>query len=101
MGPQYRPQNIIILIIGTPKKGTPNFGKPPCLFALVSLPAVFYSVRGGRDEANPRLKRSGLRWGYTEDCQNYGPFLGILTIPHTSLIREYVKVRVWGLGSGI
>ena len=35
-GPQYRPQNTliliigtIILIIGTPKKGTPNFGKPP------------------------------------------------------------------------
>ena len=28
-GPQYRPPNTIVLIIGTPKKGTPNFGKPP------------------------------------------------------------------------
>ena len=28
-GPQYRPQYIIVLIMGPPKKGTPNFGKPP------------------------------------------------------------------------
>ena len=28
-GPQYRPHNIIILTIGTEKKVTPNFGKPP------------------------------------------------------------------------
>ena len=28
-GPQYRPQNPIILVVRTPKKGTPNFGKPP------------------------------------------------------------------------
>ena len=28
---QYRPQYIIILIMGNPKKGTPNFGKPPCV----------------------------------------------------------------------
>ena len=28
-GPQYRPQNTIVLLVGTPKKGTPNFGKPP------------------------------------------------------------------------
>ena len=28
-GPQYRPQNTIVLIIGTPKRGTPNFGKLP------------------------------------------------------------------------
>ena len=29
-GPQYRPQNTIVPIIGTPKrpKGTPNYGKP-------------------------------------------------------------------------
>ena len=27
-GPQYGPQNTIVLIIGTPKNGTPNFGKP-------------------------------------------------------------------------
>ena len=27
-GPQYRPQNTIVLIMGTPK-GIPNFGKPP------------------------------------------------------------------------
>ena len=27
-GPHYRPQNTTILIIRTPKKGTPNFGKP-------------------------------------------------------------------------
>ena len=26
--PQYRPQNTIIILKGTPKKGTPNFGKP-------------------------------------------------------------------------
>ena len=29
-GPQYRPQNILILIVG-PRKGTLNFGKPPQL----------------------------------------------------------------------
>ena len=28
-GPQYRPPNTIILIIGTPKKGTLNFEKHP------------------------------------------------------------------------
>ena len=28
-GPQNRPQYTIILLIGTPKKGSPNFGKPP------------------------------------------------------------------------
>ena len=28
-GPQYRPQNTIVLIIRTPKKSTPNFGKLP------------------------------------------------------------------------
>ena len=28
-GPQYRLQNTIILVIGTPTKGTPNSGKPP------------------------------------------------------------------------
>ena len=27
--PQYRPQNTIVLIMGTPQNGTPNFGKPP------------------------------------------------------------------------
>ena len=27
--PQYTPQYTIILVMGTPKKGTPNFGKPP------------------------------------------------------------------------
>ena len=33
-GTQYRPQYSIVLIMGTPKKGTPNFGKPPsdCVF---------------------------------------------------------------------
>ena len=30
-GPQYRYQNTIVLIIGTPKNGTPNFGKLPYL----------------------------------------------------------------------
>ena len=28
-GPQYSPQNIIVLIMGTPNKVPPNFGKPP------------------------------------------------------------------------
>ena len=28
-GPQYRPPNSIVLIMGTPKKVPPNFGKPP------------------------------------------------------------------------
>ena len=28
-GPKNRSPNTIILTIGTPKKGTPNFGKPP------------------------------------------------------------------------
>ena len=27
-GPQYRPPNTIVLILGTPKKGTSYFGKP-------------------------------------------------------------------------
>ena len=30
-GTHYRPQHIIIFIMGTPQKGTPNFGKPPCI----------------------------------------------------------------------
>ena len=29
-GPQYRPQNTIVLITGTPKKVPLNFGKHPC-----------------------------------------------------------------------
>ena len=28
-GTQYRPQNSIILLMGTPKKGTAKFRKPP------------------------------------------------------------------------
>ena len=28
MGPQYRRQNATTPILGTPKKGTPNFGNP-------------------------------------------------------------------------
>ena len=30
-GPQYRPKNSLVLVMGTPKKGTPNLGKPPCI----------------------------------------------------------------------
>ena len=28
-GPKYKPLTAIVLIIGTPQKGTPNFGKSP------------------------------------------------------------------------
>ena len=45
-GPQYRPQNTIVLIIGTPKKGTPSFGKPPLSYTPASL--VFRGLRGAR-----------------------------------------------------
>ena len=48
-GPQYRPQNTILLIMGTPKKGSPNFGKPP----------------NGIKSGSIFLTRSGMAvWGY-------------------------------------
>ena len=47
-GPQYRLPNSIVLIIGTPKKGTPNFGNPP------------YGAQGGRGIAEALLKTQWL-----------------------------------------
>ena len=37
-GPQYRPPNIIILMMGTPNKGTPHFGKLPYRRPYLWLP---------------------------------------------------------------
>ena len=41
--PQYRPQYNRILVIGTPQKGTLNFGKPPNLTWTLQLFGNFRS----------------------------------------------------------
>ena len=43
--PQYRPQNTIILIMGTPHNGTPNFGKLPSM-AWTSKFAELHWIQG-------------------------------------------------------
>ena len=39
-GPQYRPQNTMAIIIGTPKRGTPNLGNPHVGFGDGDSPQV-------------------------------------------------------------
>ena len=53
-GPQYKPPNITVLTMGPPKKGTPNFGKPP-------LRAWDSGLRVTRDEA--RESSLGKQYG--------------------------------------
>ena len=48
MVPQYRPQYTLVLIIGGPEKGTPNFGKPP------------YSLNRSRKVRNPIIPEPSI-----------------------------------------
>ena len=70
-GPQYRPQNTIVLIRGTPKKVPLIFGNPH-IFLWRSR-----ALQHLRTAAKISTDDPGRHMG---GCQNYGPFLGTLNI---------------------
>ena len=75
--PQYRPQNTIVLIVGTPQKSTPNFGKAPLLPRLESAWSYrFFSVEGVK--MNHDAVILGLNIGILEKKMEFTGFTGAI-----------------------
>ena len=97
-GLQYRPQNTIVLIIGTPKKGTPNFGKP--LFSVSGPPipsSPGYSLETVLQSGGfPKPENFGLR-----SCQLRRKFRAsfpeLRQHPQPESLEIFVDRQAWSL----
>ena len=85
-GPQYRPQNTIVLRVGTPKM-VPLILRNPHIYPLLFRVQSFQAAGLGM-KALALLFLLALE--YMGDCQNYGLFWGTLNI----------RCRISGFGVG-
>ena len=85
--------------MGTPKKGTPKIGKPPCVVwkGSDSRPRsgrtpLLAAVRGGRVALVRTLCEplGSIAWAHNKDCSILGSILG-------SMVRIMVDRDIWDL----
>ena len=109
----YGPQNTIILIIGTPKKGTPNFGKPLCVVCCAKegnlttelelygyLQEPLLALPGCRSvSSNATQRKHGKRHASTT-VHGHSPFLDYVVCRQPRVAEFSIVILLFLLGQG-